>query len=55
MNAIANPRSYAIDLVEEGFLTADDLLIACLEYMNPDAILNMLKHNDFIFDPVTSA
>ena len=47
-DAIANPRSYAFDLVEEGHLSAYDLLICCLKFMGDDSVLAMLKANELI-------
>lgn len=41
-----NPRDYAIELVEEGRISADDLLVACLKYLSHDDVRDMLDANE---------
>ena len=40
-----DPRSYALELVEQGF-SAQQLLEACLVYMSHDEVRDMLDSNE---------
>lgn len=40
-----NPRKYALDMYEEGLVSADTLLIACLKFMSHDAVRELLDIN----------
>lgn len=42
----ADPRDYAIQLVEDGLVTADNMIIACLKYMSHDDVRDMLDCNE---------
>lgn len=39
-----NPRAYASNLVEDGLITADDMLAMCLRFMSHDDIREMLDN-----------
>jgi hypothetical protein len=41
-----DPRSYALDLVEQGLVRAEDLLHACVVYMSTDEVRDMLDSNE---------
>lgn len=41
-----NPRAYALDLVEQGLVSAEDLLSAALSYMSYDDVRDMLDANE---------
>lgn len=41
-----NPRAYALCLVEDGYQTADNLLLCCLNYMSCDDVRDMLDCNE---------
>lgn len=41
-----DPRSFAIDLVEQGLVSPQLLLEACLSYMSTDAVRDMLDCNE---------
>ena len=41
----SDPRSYALELVEQGF-SAQNLLEACLVYMSTDEVRDMLDANE---------
>lgn len=41
-----DPRGYAIDLVEQGMVSPQFLLEACLSYMSTDAVRDMLDSNE---------
>ena len=41
-----DPRGYAIDLVEQGMVTPQYLLEACLSYMSWDDVRGMLDSNE---------
>ncbi len=41
-----DPRSFAIDLVEQGLVTPGYLLEACLNYMSHDEVREMLDANE---------
>lgn len=41
-----NPRSFAIDLVEQGLVSPQYLLEACLSYMSYDDVRDMLDSNE---------
>ena len=43
---IFNPRDFALDLVEQGLVTADTLLLACLNYMSHDDVRGALDANE---------
>jgi hypothetical protein len=41
-----DPRDYAMELIEEGRTSAEDLLVACLKYMSHDDVRDMLDSNE---------
>ena len=45
MNDI-NYREVALELVDEGYVSAEDLLVACLKYMSNDDVEDMLDANE---------
>ncbi len=38
-------RDKALEMVEEGLITADDMLVMCLKYMSVDEVEDMLDCN----------
>ncbi len=42
----SDPRDYALELVEIGYVLADHLLLACLKYMSCDDVRDMLDCNE---------
>jgi len=43
---IPNARDEALELVENGFVSAEDLLTMCLKYMSTDDVADMLDTNE---------
>ncbi len=41
-----NSRDRALELVEEGYISAEDLLTAALKYMSTDDVADMLDCNE---------
>lgn len=41
-----DPRDYALGLVEEGLVSADTMLTACLKYLSHDDCREMLDMNE---------
>jgi hypothetical protein len=41
-----NPRAYALEMVEGGLISADHLLLCCLNYMSSDDVRDMLDANE---------
>ena len=41
-----DPRSYALELVDNGLVDAESLLSACLSYMSHDDVRGMLDANE---------
>ena len=41
-----NSRDRALELVEEGYISAEDLLTAALKYMSTDDVADMLDANE---------
>jgi hypothetical protein len=41
-----NPRDFALELVEEGRISAEGLLKACLVFMSHDDVREMLDDNE---------
>lgn len=41
-----NPRAYVLDLVDEGLVSADHLLLCALNYMSHDDVRGMLDSNE---------
>ena len=41
-----DPRSYALQMVEDGLVDAQSLLEACLRYMSHDDVRGMLDANE---------
>jgi len=39
-------RDKALELVEDGYVSAEDLLTACLKYMSTDEVADMLDTNE---------
>ena len=44
--APSNSRDRALELVEEGYISAEDLLTAALKYMSTDDVEDMLDANE---------
>jgi len=42
----SNSRDRALELVEEGYISAEDLLTAALKYMSTDDVEDMLDFNE---------
>lgn len=42
----SNPRAFALDLVEQGLVSADHLLLCALNYMSHDDVCDMLDSNE---------
>jgi len=45
-----DPRERALELVECGLVSAEDMLAACIVYMSKDEVEDMLHSNDFEAD-----
>ena len=45
-NFETEPRDYALELIENGMVSADRLLICCLGYMSHDDVRDMLDCNE---------
>ena len=43
-------RDQAIDLVENGYVSAESMIIALVKYMSMDDVFDMLKVNEFMDD-----
>ncbi len=41
-----NPRDYALEMVEEGLVDRDYMILACLKYMSHDDVRDMLDANE---------
>ena len=41
-----DPRDYALEMVEEGLVSADTMLLAALKYMSHDDVRGMLDANE---------
>jgi threonine dehydrogenase-like Zn-dependent dehydrogenase len=41
-----NSRDKALELVEDGYVSAEDLLTMCLKYMSTDDVEDMLDTNE---------
>ena len=41
-----DPRSFALELVEQGLVSADHLLLCALKYMSTDDVRDMLDCNE---------
>lgn len=41
-----DPRDYALDLIEQGLVSADYLILAMLKYMSHDEVRDMLDANE---------
>ena len=46
MRRLTNSRDKALELVEEGIVSAEYLLTACLKYMSTDDVEDMLDANE---------
>ena len=46
MQTKENSRDRALELVEEGYISAEDLLTAALKYMSTDDVADMLDANE---------
>lgn len=45
---MTDPRDTALEMVDEGLITADIMLLAALKYMSNDEVQDMLEYNGFI-------
>ena len=43
---MANSRDIALELVENGIVSAESMLMACLKYMSTDDVEDMLDSNE---------
>ena len=43
---MANPRDRAIELIEEGIVSAEDMVTMCVKYMSVDEVEDMLDCNE---------
>ena len=43
-------RDKAYELVEDGLVSADTMITACLKYMSQDEVKDMLHHNELLID-----
>lgn len=41
-----------IELIDEGYLNKDDLIMACLKFMSEADVKEMLEANDFCLDGI---
>ena len=39
-----------LEMVEEGILDKDTVIMACVKYMSEDDVADMMHHNEFIID-----
>lgn len=39
-----------LEMVEEGILDRDNVIMACVKYMSEDEVKDMMHHNEFITD-----
>ena len=39
-----------LEMVEEGLLDRDNVIMACVKYMSEDEVKDMMHHNEFIED-----
>ena len=39
-----------LEMVEEGILDKDTVIMACVKYMSEDDVSDMMHHNEFIFE-----
>ena len=37
-----------LEMVEEGILDRDNVILACVKYMSEDDVKDMMEHNEFI-------
>ena len=50
-----NPREYTcrlLEMVEEGLITADDALMACVKFMSEDEVKEMMRLNELMPEEV---
>ena len=43
---MANPRDRALELIEEGIVSAEDMVTMCVKYMSVDDVDDMLDCNE---------
>ena len=43
---MANPRDRALELIEEGIVSAEDMVTMCVKYMGVDDVEDMLDCNE---------
>ena len=43
---MANPRDRALELIEEGIVSAEDMVTMCVKYMSEDDVEDMLDANE---------
>jgi hypothetical protein len=37
-----------LDMLEDGLLSKDSVILACVQYMSEDEVKDMMEHNEFI-------
>ena len=51
--AIFKPREMTnrlLEMIEEGLLDKDNVIMACVKYMSEDDVADMMRLNEFIID-----
>ena len=43
---MANPRDRALELIEEGIVSAEDMVTMCVKYMSEDEVADMMDANE---------
>ena len=43
---MANPRDRALELIEEGIVSAEDMVTMCVKYMSVDDVADMMDCNE---------
>ena len=43
---MANPRDRALELIEEGIVSAEDMVTMCVKYMSEDDVADMMDCNE---------
>jgi len=39
-----------LDMIDEGVLDRDTVIMACVKYMSEDEVRDMMVHNEFLFE-----
>lgn len=48
MNDVRKYTNILLEMVDEGLLDKDNVIMACVKYMSEDDVQDMMEHNEYV-------